>query len=82
MRTQFNTTQKRLGVVRLHALEFLESVQSKLGARMRIHLKEADIYNTLTDYFEAFPYNDLALSRVYNIIATSLDCRFVRLSRE
>lgn len=61
----------------MHALEFLESVQSKLGAKMRIHLKEADIYNILTDYFEAFPFNDIGLSKIYNIIATSLDSKFV-----
>jgi hypothetical protein len=52
-------------------------VQSKLGAKMRIHLKEADIYNILTDYFEAFPFNDIGLSKIYNIIATSLDSKFV-----
>lgn len=74
--TQFKAPQKRLGLVRLQALEFLESVQTKLGARMRIHLKEADLYNILTDYFETFPFNDIALQRVFSIYAMALDSRY------
>ena len=33
--TQYRQQQKRLGFVRLYALEFLDIVQTKLGARMR-----------------------------------------------
>ena len=60
-KTQYGGSHKRIGVLRLRALEFLEFAQSKLGARIRIHYKEADIYSVLLDYFEAFPFNDLAL---------------------
>lgn len=56
--------------------------QSKLGVRMRIHLKEADVYNILIDYFEAFPFNDIALQKVFLILAAALDPRFVRMPRE
>lgn len=44
---------------------------------MRMHLKEADIYNLLTSYFEAFPFNDMALQRVFTIYAYALDSNYV-----
>jgi hypothetical protein len=79
--TQFNTAQKRLGPMRLQALQFLETVQSKLGVRMRMYLKDADIYNLLTEYFEAFPFNDIALQRVFNIYAAALNSRYPPLNK-
>lgn len=68
--------------MRLRALEFLELAQRKVGARLRVHLIEADVYSILLDYFEAFPFNDVALQRVFAILATALDCRWQKVVGE
>ena len=35
--------------------------------------KEADLFVTLLKYYEAFPYNDIALKLITDIIAYTLD---------
>ena len=35
--------------------------------------KEADLYSTLLNYYEVFPYNDIALKLVTNILARSIN---------
>ena len=35
--------------------------------------KEADLYSTILNYYEFFPYNDIALKIVTNIFARSIN---------
>ena len=37
--------------------------------------KQADLFSTLLEYYEVFPYNDIALKIITNIIAHTLDSK-------
>ena len=63
----------RLGMAKLTALELLNKLLKCYGVKMLEIYKEADLYSTLLNYYEVFPYNDIALKLVTNIIARSIN---------
>jgi len=44
--------------------------------------KETDLYSTLFEYYEVFPYNDIALSIITNIIAHTLDHKLAKVAEK
>ena len=63
----------KLGMTKLSALELLEKLHKCYGIRMLEAFREADLYSTLLEYYEVFPYNDIALKLISNIFAHTLD---------
>ena len=68
----------RLGMMRLSVLELLDKLQSCYGLRMLELFKEADLFNALIKMYAMFPYNDIALRHVTNIIAHALDSKLAK----
>ena len=76
------TSASRLGLTKLAALELLDKLHKCYGVRMLEAFKEADLYSTLLEYFEAFPYNDIALKLITNIIAYTLDAKAAKAAEK
>ena len=68
-----NSPPPRLGMTKLSALELLDKLHKCYGIRMLEAFKEADLYSTLLEYYEVFPYNDIALKLITSIFAHTLD---------
>ena len=60
-------------MAKLTALELLNKLLKCYGVKMLEIYKEADLYSTLLNYYEVFPYNDIALKLVTNILARSIN---------
>ena len=60
-------------MTKLSALELLDKLHKCYGIRMLEAFREADLYSTLLEYYEVFPYNDIALKLITNIFAHTLD---------
>ena len=65
----------KLGMTKLSALELLNKLNKCYGIRMLETFKEADLFATLLEYYEVFPYNDIALKIITNIVAYALDSK-------
>ena len=63
----------RLGLMRLSAIELLDKLQLSYGIRMLDVIKEADLFPSLLKMYALFPYNDIALKHVTNLISFALD---------
>lgn len=67
------TPRPRVGMAKLTALELLNKLLKCYGIKMLETFKEADLYSTLLNYYEVFPFNDIALKLVTNIFARSIN---------
>ena len=72
----------RLGMAKLTALELLNKLLKCYGVKMLETFKEADLYSTLLNYYEVFPYNDIALKLVTNIFARSINHQAAKLAEQ
>lgn len=63
----------RLGLMRLSAIELLDKLQLSYGIRMLDVIKEADLFPSLLQMYALYPYNDIALRHVTNLISFALD---------
>ena len=63
----------RLGLMRLSAIELLDKLQLSYGIRMLDVIKEADLFASLLQMYALYPYNDIALKHVTNLISFALD---------
>jgi len=59
--------------MRLAALELLDKLQLCYGIRMLEVMKEVDLFPSLLKMYVQYPYNDVALRYVTNLILHSLD---------
>ena len=59
--------------MRLSALELLAKLQQCYGLRMLEVIKEADLVPSLLKMYSLYPYNDVALRYVTNILLAALD---------
>lgn len=69
-------------MTKLSALELLDKLHKCYGVRMLEAFKEADLYSTLLEYYEVFPYNDIVLSIITNIIAYTLDWKAAKAAEK
>ena len=63
----------RLGNMRLVSIELLEKAMHFFGIKMLKVYEDAELYSTLIKFFGIFPFNDIALKTVSNILAHALD---------
>ena len=68
----------RLGRMRLAALELVEKLQTSYGLRMLEVFKDADLFSSLIKMYAFYPYNDMALRLVTNIISSALDDKLAK----
>ena len=68
----------RLGMMRLAALELIEKLQTCYGLRMLEVFKEADLFSSLLKMYALYPYNDIALRYVTNVISFALDPKLAK----
>ena len=68
----------RLGMKRLAALELIEKLQTCYGLRMLEVFKEADLFSSLLKMYGLYPYNDIALRYVTNVISFALDPKLAK----
>jgi len=64
--------------MRLSALEILDKMQLCYGLRMLEVFKEADIFSKLIKMYGLFPFNDIALRFVSNVLCFGLDDKLAR----
>ena len=69
-----------MGMTKLSALELLDKVHKCYSVRMLEAFREADLYSTLLEYYEVFPYNDIALKLISNIFAHTLDHKTAKVA--
>ena len=67
-------------MTKLSALELLDKVHKCYSVRMLEAFREADLYSTLLEYYEVFPYNDIALKLISNIFAHTLDHKTAKVA--
>lgn len=68
----------RLGRMRLSALELVDKLQTCYGLRMLEVFKEADLFSSLIKMYAFYPYNDMALRLVSNILSSALDDKLAK----
>ena len=64
---------KKLGMMRLGALELIDKLNSCYGLPMLEVFKEADLFTSLLKLYALHPYNDIAHRYVTNVITFALD---------
>ena len=64
---------KKLGMMRLAALELIDKLNSCYGLAMLEVFQEADLFTTLLKLYALHPYNDIAHRYVTNVLAFALD---------
>ena len=67
-------------MTKLYALELLDKLHKCYGIRILEAFREADLYSTLLEYYEVFPYNDIALKLITNIFAHTLDHKAAKVA--
>lgn len=60
-------------MMRLRALELLEKLYKCYGVRMLYIYREADLYTSLIKFYTLYPFNDIALRLVTNVLTHALD---------
>ena len=69
---------KRLGLMRLAALELLDKLQLCYGLRILEVFKEVDLFTSLLKMYALYPYNDIALRHVTSIFMYALDPKIAK----
>ena len=59
--------------MRLSALELIDKLQLNYGIRMLEVIKETDLFPSFLKMYALYPYNDIALKHVTNLISYALD---------
>ena len=72
------TRTLRLGLMRLSEIELLDKLQLCYGLRMLEVFREADLFSMLLKMYALYPYNDIALRYVTNIISFALDHKLAK----
>ncbi len=67
------TDKPRLGLMKLAALELIDKLQNCYGLRMLEVFRDADIFSSLLKMYALYPFNDIALRHVTNVISYALD---------
>jgi len=68
----------RLGLMRLAALELLDKLHLCYSIRMLDVFREADLYTSILKFYALYPFNDIALRLVTNILAYAIDESLVK----
>mmetsp|Transcript_21998 Transcript_21998/g.29392 ORF Transcript_21998/g.29392 Transcript_21998/m.29392 type:complete len:104 (-) Transcript_21998:449-760(-) len=64
--------------MRLSALELVDKMSSCYGLTMLWAFKEADLFSSLIKMYAFYPYNDMALRLVSNILSSALDDKLAK----
>lgn len=69
--------------MRLSAIELLDKLQQSYGIRMLDVFKETgSLFPSLLEMYARYPYNDIALRQVTNIIAHALDSELAKTMKK
>lgn len=68
----------RFGMMRMSALEVIDKLHMCYGLRMLEVFKEADLFSSLIKMYALYPYNDIALRYVSNILCFTLDHKLAK----
>ena len=64
--------------MRLAALELIDKLQSCYGLRMLEVFRDADLFSSLLKMYALYPFNDIALRHVTNVISHAIDTELAK----
>ena len=63
----------KLGNMRLASIELIEKAMTYFGIKMLKTFEDADLFSTLIKFYGLFPFNDMVLKAVTNVISHAID---------